>query len=334
MSSAREVNGCIAASYDLHPWSQNYAEATDPPAMRLLAQYYGGGGRVDDVLDLGCGTGSILSRAGLTSTGRLVGTDISLRSCERARAALRQFGARAEVLHADILDLDAMRLGKFDLIYCTGVINVAPPEVRERLLELIGQCLRPGGAALISYYAGLGAAVRAHLAKIVRSLATSVVHPHAEVAKAREIVDLLRPALHRPSHFTLALRDAFRHFDRSDDRLFFFEAANGAFEAISTAELNRSLEQGEVEFATYLGYSGFKRTYTASDRAMIADRLDLTAGAHRHALFVKRDGQSSGEGREVPTADSYPTFAAAGRQGTKSRSRAWLRRIFWLIFRV
>jgi len=325
MSDTREINRRMAESYDRRPWEQDYPDGLEPSTLQSLARPYGADRDFQDVLDLGCGTGELLARAGSEAAGRLVGTEISAISCALAGEKLSRFGKRAEIVTADILDLDADRLGQFDLIYCTGVIFVVPPDVRQRIAELIGQSLRPGGAALISYYAGPAPAVRAHLGKSLRSVA-------ADARQGREAVDRLRPSLDRPSHFTLALRGAFGHFDRLDDDIFFAEMLNGDFQSISTAELNNSLRSAGVGFATYLGFSGFKPTYDADDRALMADRFDLTDGAFRYALFVKPASPMASS--EAPGRAARPTAAEHFKRSLTQRMRRGLRHLFWFVFRV
>lgn len=332
VTTSRDINHRIAATYDARPWSQDFPQMAAAPLVQLLARSYGGSGQAGDILDLGCGTGGLLSQAGQNSTGRLVGTDISAASCERAKSALDQFGDRVTVHHADILDLHPDLLGKFDLIYCTGVLHVVPPDVRERALQLIGQCLKPGGAALLSYYTGLRSAVRAHLARTLRGASDPAADTAHQMRVARETLELLRPALHRQSHFTLTLRAAFAHLDSSDDDFFLAENLNGGFEAISTAEINRSLQAAGIGFATYLGYSGFKPSYTPGDRAIMADRFDLTSGGYQYALFVKPAAGWTPPRRELPAEDSVPTVAGADR--ARLRPRQMLRHLFWRIFHV
>lgn len=334
MHKARDTNDRIAKSYDNRPWTQRYPDGLDPGSLLSLSRSYGGDGCFDDVLDLGCGTGALLVRAGERSAGRLVGADISPNSCARARLALEPYGDRAEIINADMLDLKAGDIGQFDLIYCTGVIFVVPADVRRHILGLIGQCLRPGGAALISYYAGLSSAVRAHVGKTLRAFAGSCAVTGVDsTLKGREAVDLLRPALRRQSHFTLALRRAFGQLDKLEDDFFYAEMLNGDFEALSTAEINRSFQDAGVEFATYLGHSGFEPDYSASDRAMMADRFDLTDGAFRYALFVKPNSPDRSPSR-VPSANARPVPAKPPRESTRHRLRRALRYLFWLAFRV
>jgi SAM-dependent methyltransferase len=307
----RELNQRIAADYDVRPWTQPYPESTRAIIVNLLARAYGGSTALDDVLDLGCGTGALVVQGGRYASGRLVGTDISRSSCERARAALQPYGERAEVHHSDLLDLSPERLGTFDLIYCTGVLSVVPIEVRERALALIGQCLKPGGAALISYYVGLRSAVRAQVAKTLRAAAAGITDPKERTEKARRTLDQLRSALQQESEYTLGLAEALNYFHECNDKFLLAENLSGGSEALSTAELNGAFMRAGIEFATYLHYVGFKPSYSAEDRAIMADRLDLVLGCYRYAIFVKPRADWQAPEREVPVADACPVVAGA-----------------------
>ena len=91
---------------------------------------------------------------GALTGGKLVGVDISREACARARQRCARYGDRARIICADFLDLDPERLGRFDLIYNIGVIFVTPPPIQESIVNLIARCLKPGGAAVLSYYTG------------------------------------------------------------------------------------------------------------------------------------------------------------------------------------
>src|SRR5215218_6709607 len=101
MDNSREMNSRIALAYDRVPWNQRYPDAVAAPVVQLFAQLYGGSGQVGDVLDIACGTGALLFQTGRASNGRLVGADVSGVSCERARAALKTYGQRVQIHHAE-----------------------------------------------------------------------------------------------------------------------------------------------------------------------------------------------------------------------------------------
>jgi SAM-dependent methyltransferase len=337
MAGLLETNRRIAQGYELSPWEQGYPTGLDPSSLFDLAKPYGSTAQLHDALDLGCGTGALLAAAAAQMDGRMVGVDISARSCMKAREALAPYGDRAEIIACDLLELTKERLGSFDVIYCTGVLYVVPALVREHLLELIAACLKPGGIALISYYAGSRSAIAAQLGRSLRLLTAESQDPLSHARAAREMADQLRSAIQRQGHFSLSLRAAFRHVDVMSDNALFAELLNGYFDSMSTGELNRVLQARGVEFATYLDWSGFRPCYSATDRALLADRLDLAGGSYYYAVFVKRPGDSAPSPEAQPPRpgpDEFPLLNYTPRRSLRRKARRIARHLFWRVFKV
>ena len=150
VDEVKALNEAIADDYSAHVYDPVPVSFLDVERLFGQAALFGELGRPADVLDLACGTGAQLARIAEQVGGRLVGTDISPEPVRIARERLSRFGDRAEIMCADLLETDPASLGQFDLILNIGVIYVTPPAVQRRILELIGQCLRPGGVAVIS----------------------------------------------------------------------------------------------------------------------------------------------------------------------------------------
>ena len=73
-----------------------------------------------DVLELGCGNGSLLVHATRWAPNRLVGVDLGS-SVATARANIQATGfAAAEVVQADLVEFQA---DGFDVVYCIGVLH-------------------------------------------------------------------------------------------------------------------------------------------------------------------------------------------------------------------
>jgi SAM-dependent methyltransferase len=73
-----------------------------------------------DVLELGCGNGSLLVHAAAWGPRRLVGVDLGS-SVETARANLQRSGAHnSEVVQADLTKFTS---AGFDIVYCIGVLH-------------------------------------------------------------------------------------------------------------------------------------------------------------------------------------------------------------------
>ncbi len=199
-SDLRAVNAEIAASYDLAPFDAPPIAGIDPEAVFGMAALYGVAPpkKHFDVLDLGCGTGAQLEHVATSTEGRVVGTDLSRSACDHAATRCAKFGARCRVVCADFLDLDPNQLGQFDLIYNVGVLYVTPPDVQKHILDLIADCLKPGGVAVISYYFGAHALLANGLREMLRLSVDRVAPPAAQVQLAKSrIQDIARGLISR-----------------------------------------------------------------------------------------------------------------------------------------
>lgn len=195
-NAPRTINARIAAAYDRVPYDPAASPGLDPDAVLRFT------GRIDDstnvdVLDLGCGTGAQLARTGALTSGRLVGVDLSQSACDKARERTAPVGKRCQIICADFLDLQAEDLGSFDLIYHIGVLYVTPTVVQHRLLDLIGRCLKPGGSAVISYYAGVLPLIMAGLHGVLRGAVDPEFPPETQVTAARRQIQNMAEVLGR-----------------------------------------------------------------------------------------------------------------------------------------
>jgi len=100
------------------------------------------------VLDLGCGTGPVISE--LRRHGvKVVGLDYSDDMLAHARARLRALGLdEAGLMRGDCRETPYPR-ASFDVVVCLGVISYI--ENYAEVLEEIHRLLKPGGTALISF---------------------------------------------------------------------------------------------------------------------------------------------------------------------------------------
>lgn len=283
----RAVNAAIGKNYD--------AIVYDPQPMPMLAldrvcgqaALFGEVRPPVDVLDIGCGTGAQLLQAAPAASGRIFGVDISEEACNRARAKLEPFGDRVTIESADLLELTPERLGTFDAVFNIGVVFVVPEPVRRKILDLVGQCLRPGGVAVISYYAGTVPTLRSNLHRMLRA-ATSGLQPGDAVRKARQWMEKLAGDFAETEGLD-PLRAAIAQSKSLSDVMLFHEALNNASEAMQTSWLERELAAHGVKFASYLPSAGLDAPDSSQDRALAADVLDFAAGSYRYALFLKDD---------------------------------------------
>jgi SAM-dependent methyltransferase len=295
--AARDLSAAIGRNYNslvYEPQVVEAVEALEPPSVLGLAAVYGcvpDAGSDFDVLDLGCGTGTQLFQAGIHSRGRLVGADISDVACQRARERCAKYGDRVEIVCANFLDLAPEALGKFDLIYCLGVIFLTPAIVQQRILDLIGQCLKPGGAVLINYYAGSLPMIRAALHRLLRASVDPALTTEETIRRARQLVEDIAAMLPPTGPHRRILLQALDHARAQTDTLFFHEALNHVFTVLDTPSLDASLGRHGAQFLNYMTPNAFGALATSRERARGVDVVDFASGgSYRYAVFGKPAG--------------------------------------------
>lgn len=114
---------------------------------RFLEQVLQPPGRV---LDMGCGTGRLtvpLAGRGFAVTG----VDLSEEMLKVAAENLRRSAASADLLKANLVELDCLRDGSFDAAICmfSTLGMIAGAENRQRVLGNAHRLLRPGGLLVL-----------------------------------------------------------------------------------------------------------------------------------------------------------------------------------------
>ena len=204
-------------------------------------------------------------------------------ACAKAKARLEKFGSRSSILCCDVLELTGDRLGQFDIIYASGLIFVVPPDVRAHLLALISFCLRPGGVAMISHYAGAVPQARAELHHLLRGKVPPNLPPQEAVAAARAVLSQLITSA------TSLQRTAAEQSASQPDATFFHEVFNPFFVPLSTGDLERELGPSGLMF---LGHVEGRASFAAGSaaRAREADARDRVGGSYHYSLFGKGEG--------------------------------------------
>ncbi len=186
------------------------------------------------VLELGCARGANLLPMALAHPGsELVGVDLSARQIDEGRRSIEALGLRNVTLrHASITDLDA-RDGEFDYVLCHGVYSWVPSGVREAILRVCRERMRPAGVAYVSFNALPGW----NAARTVRDFLARHVPPEGpaskRLARAREALALLSEAVRqRDTPSARWMRAELASIAAADDSYVFhehLEAVNDAF---------------------------------------------------------------------------------------------------------
>jgi SAM-dependent methyltransferase len=287
----RGLNSLIADGYDRVPYDPPASPGLDPEQVFALAANYGHGRdhRAIDILDLGCGTGAQLERAAGLTTGKLVGTDLSRAAYAKAVARTARFGSRVRMMCADFMDMDADQLGRFDLIYHVGVLYVTPPAVQRRLLELIADCLKPGGVAVISYYAGTVPLLMAGLHKVLRASADPYEGGQDQIRTAKAQIQSILATLAKIGGEQRLMTAVLQQVYATEDTIFYHEMLNQSFTALSTSALENALGPRGVHFLNWMQPAPFEKDASPRTRALKADAYAFAGGGYFYGVFCKTD---------------------------------------------
>jgi methyltransferase-like protein/cyclopropane fatty-acyl-phospholipid synthase-like methyltransferase len=158
------------------------------------------------VLELGCGDG--LNLAGLATNlpdSQFVGLDLA--ACAIARGCQTKAALGLDNLELHQLDLleFPQEMGRFDFIIAHGLYSWVPPAVRDKLLAICAQTLRPQGVAYVSYNAYPGCHTRDMVRGMMRYHVARFSEPAEQVRQACALVKFLSTANPKPDHYQRTL---------------------------------------------------------------------------------------------------------------------------------
>jgi SAM-dependent methyltransferase len=142
--------------YDTVPYPSMVFEHIRPDQIGAISILHGVcPEKIEDcrVLELGCCDGAnLLSIAYTMPDSYCVGVDLSARQIAEAKKYAETIGLQnVEFHHLDLLEFEPEKFGKFDFIIAHGVYSWVPEPVREKLLWIYDQSLKPTGVGFISY---------------------------------------------------------------------------------------------------------------------------------------------------------------------------------------
>jgi hypothetical protein len=170
-----------------------------------------------------------------------------------------------------------------------------PPQVRRKALALIAACLKPGGVAVLSYYAGGLGLMRAELNRMVRAAAPADLPMEARLDAAKAFLAEAAGQFQR-GDAGLPAQTAQLTAAYTDRQTLMHESLCEAMTALHTTDLQTALEAGGLGFLSYLLGMPHGGLETGRRRAVGADIFDFAWGGYRYGLF----GRPPAEGPPRP----------------------------------
>lgn len=196
--------------YDEFPYPGAAFAQTHPDHLATLAILFGmtpapaGACRV---LELGCGDGgNVIPMAFGLPKSRFTGIDLSGSAIARGQQIVDELRlTNIHLRQLDLMDLSA-DFGEFDYIIAHGLYSWVPPEVRERILEIVKSRLAANGVAFISYNAYPGGHLRQTLREMMLFHTRNVSGARERVKGARELLEFLVQAHPEQDAYSTFLR--------------------------------------------------------------------------------------------------------------------------------
>jgi SAM-dependent methyltransferase len=185
-------------AYDAVPYVAHVIDGCNLSYLHAVARLFGirpTDYRRARVLELGCAGGlNLVALAEQNPGARLSGIDLSAGQIDEAAALAAASGVtNATFRQGDIMEMP-VEPESYDIILCHGVLSWVGPAVQERIFEILGGCLAPGGIALLSYNTLPGW----HMVRAVRDMmrfhCARFADPATKVAEAIALLEAVQAA--------------------------------------------------------------------------------------------------------------------------------------------
>lgn len=208
--------------YDELPYRSHLVEWAAPERLALASLLHGGPRAPLDeyrVLELGCGdAANLLPLAYYRRHAAFVGVDgagsrIAISQARKAALCL----SNLEFIHSDFLTAGKRVSGEFDYIIAHGVLSWIPDQVRDAILGLCSQRLRPGGLLYLNYNTRPGWNVRGLVREFLLAQTGQITALPSRAQLAQEVSAQLASSLAENEHpYSKLLANEFRFVCEND----------------------------------------------------------------------------------------------------------------------
>lgn len=216
MSNITELN-----AYDTMPYPAYSFPVTHIGRLGAIGRIFGLAAAEPEnarVLELGCSSGlNTLAMAQLFPQAEFVGVDYSARQIQDAEAALAATGlTNVRFIEADIASLGE-DLGKFDYIITHGIYSWVPQHVKDAIMSISRENLKPEGIAYISYNVLPGWRMRGALRDMMLMHTAGIADVPGKVAQSKALIKFLAESCAEDTPYGKYLRQELELLKSVDD---------------------------------------------------------------------------------------------------------------------
>ena len=228
------------------------------------------------VLELGCGNGSNLAPMafGLPQS-EFVGVDLAATPINAAQAMARELNLKNLTFHrASITEVNE-QFGTFDYIICHGVYSWVPEEVRQAILRVFGQLLRPQGIAFLSYNAYPGNRIREMVREMMLFHVKGFEEAEEQINQARALAGFVSSAQDDTDLYRQLLKEEMDRFLVYDGHYVFHDALA---EINTPFYFHQVTEAAAAHGLAYLGEAEFHEMLDQNLPPRVAEKLNELSG--------------------------------------------------------
>ncbi len=277
-------------------------------------------------VDLGCAHGfSAITVAATCPHAEVWGFDFNPAHVESARHLADRAGLTnihfEEASFADIAARPAGALPEFDFIVSHGVLSWISPENQQELINIVGQRLRPGGLAYLSYNVTTGWAGMVPLRALMYMLsAATPERSDASVSGVLEFIEKMKGAGAAFFNTYPALENRLRDMRGHDPRYIAHEYLNRDWHPMMFADVATTMKEARC---TYIGSATLSENIDAV--SVPQGMIPLMAEAKEPLLRETLRDFGSGQGfrRDLYRRGVAPLSAAEHQQLLQDLTIAW-----------
>lgn len=208
-------------SYDILPYPPYTFPATHIGKLGAIGRVFGlqaADPARARVLELGCGTGAnMLAMAQIFPDAEFVGIDASKTQISEGQEALAATNiTNLRLIAADFSKLEE-DLGKFDYIVTHGIFSWVPQEVKDAILRISSENLKPNGIAYVSYNCLPGWRMRGALRDMMIMHTRGIPGILEKVAQARALIKFLAESCVQETPYGKYLHQQLEIINTADD---------------------------------------------------------------------------------------------------------------------
>ncbi len=241
------------------------------------------------VLEVGCGSGmNLLAMACELPESEFLGIDLSENHINFGTKAAKEIGLKnANLMCADLLQVDFSAFDKFDYIVAHGFFSWIPAIVRNKLLEICREKLAPEGVAFISYNAFPGCHLRLMMREMMMFHTENIESPFEKAEQSVALLGFLKDRTFEKEVYGKIVEKEYEKTAERRGELIIHDDLGDFNQPFYFHEFINEAEKYDLQFLSEAEYFHEKYTSFDSEAVKFLDQIDDVIRREQYLDFFK-----------------------------------------------